>query len=125
MARILLQEKGTLIKEIQLTGDATRIGREQFNHVRLTDPCVSRYHAEIHRRGFCYTLIDKKSTNGTRLNGTKLNKPVTLNPNDEIVLGDYTLTFLLDPTDSPMAVHPDTFDASATIIDLGSQLGAD
>jgi pSer/pThr/pTyr-binding forkhead associated (FHA) protein len=125
MAKILLQEQGKLLQEVTIIGDTTRIGREQLNHVQLTDPRISRYHAEIHRRGCCYTLVDKKSTNGTRLNGTPLREPATLSGNDTITLGDYTLVFQLDAADTPETVHPSTFDASATIIDTVNGQSAD
>lgn len=120
MAKILIQKNGELLREVPITADRTRIGREQINQVRIVNSTISRFHAEVHRRGFCYSLEDKQSTNGTRLNGSFLSKKESLCDNDEIVIGEYTLVFSLDDTDSPEPVQPESFDSSATVYDLGS-----
>ena len=120
MAKILIQKNGELLREIPITADRTRIGREQINQVRIVNSTISRFHAEIHRRGFCYSIEDKQSTNGTRLNGAFLAKKESLCDNDQIVVGEYTLVFSLDETDSPEPVQPESFDSSATVYDLSS-----
>ena len=120
MAKILLSKNGQLIKEVSITADRTRIGREQINQIRIVNATISRFHAEIHRRGFCYTLEDKQSTNGTRLNGSFLSEKETLNDNDEIVIGEFTLIFMFDESDRPEVVQPEMFDSNATAYDLGS-----
>lgn len=120
MAKILLSNNGNLIKEIPITADRTRIGREQINQIRIVNATISRFHAEIHRRGFCYFLEDKQSTNGTRLNGSLLSDKENLNDNDEIVIGEFTLTFTIDDTDRAEVVQPEMLDSTATAYDLGS-----
>lgn len=120
MAKLLLKKNGQLLKEIPITSDRTRIGREQINQLRIVNSTISRFHAEIHRRGFCYILEDKQSTNGTRLNGSFLSEKENLADNDEILIGEYTLIFSLDDSDSPEAVQPESFDSNATVYDLGS-----
>lgn len=49
-------EKGQLLRELQITADRTQIGREQINQLRIMNPTISRFHAEIHRRGFATRL---------------------------------------------------------------------
>ena len=120
MAKILLSKNDQLIKEIAIIADRTRIGREQINQIRIVNATISRFHAEIHRRGFCYVLEDKQSTNGTKLNGSLLSENENLNDNDEIVIGEFTLTFTLDDTDRPEVVQPELLDSNATAYDLGS-----
>ncbi|MBE0501933.1 MAG: FHA domain-containing protein [Desulfuromonadales bacterium] len=115
MARILISKNGELLKQIPITADRTRIGRGPINQLCFVDSTVSRFHAEIVRRGFCYVIEDKKSVNGTRLNGSLLTEKEILSDYDEIVIGEYTLVFLSDETDSPVAIHPESFDASATV----------
>ncbi len=122
MARLVLQMEGKTINEFPLAGEQTHIGREQLNHVRLADPMVSRFHAEIHRRGFCYTLFDRQSTNGTRINGEPLTSPVTLADNDAVSIGDTTLIFRLDPSDSPKVFLPQAFNSNTTLLDAGKAL---
>jgi DNA-binding NtrC family response regulator len=46
-----------------------RIGADPLCDVALTDPTVSRMHAELRRRGDALELIDLKSTNGTYVDG--------------------------------------------------------
>lgn len=120
MAKILLRKNGQVLKEIPITVDRTRIGREHINQIRIVNATISRFHAEIHRRGFCYILEDKQSTNGTRLNGFLLSKKENLNDNDEIMIGEYTLVFALDDSDRPEAVQQESLDSNATVYDLGS-----
>jgi hypothetical protein len=55
---------------VPLRGDITTIGRGMHVDVRLTDPSVSRLHAEIACRGYYYYVSDLGlSRNGTRVNG--------------------------------------------------------
>jgi len=122
MARLVLQTEGKTINEFPLACEQTHIGREQLNHVRLADPMVSRFHAEIHRRGFCYTLVDRQSTNGTRVNGVPLTEAVTLADNDVVTFGDTTLIFRLDPIDSPQVFMPQAFNSNNTLLDAGQAL---
>jgi hypothetical protein len=54
----------------ELRDDVTTIGRGRGVDIRLSDPSVSRLHAEIVRRGPYYYLADLGlSRNGTRVNG--------------------------------------------------------
>jgi pSer/pThr/pTyr-binding forkhead associated (FHA) protein len=64
--------------------------------VLLDDPNVSRRHAEIRPRGGSWVLTDLGSTNGSRLNGRKLDGSEVLKPGDEIELGTSLLTFELE-----------------------------
>ena len=120
MAKILLRKNGQLLREIPIIADRTRIGREHINQIRIVNATISRFHAEINRRGFCYILEDKQSTNGTRLNGSLLSEKENLNDNDEIIIGEYTLVFTLDDSDSPEAVQPESLDSNATVYDFGN-----
>jgi len=125
MARLLLQQDGKPVNEFPLSGERTHIGREQLNHIRLADPLISRFHAEIQRRGCCYTLVDRQSTNGTRLNGETLTAPATLADNDLVSFGDTTLVFRLDPGDSPVRLQPQSFNSNATLLDAGEALAGE
>ncbi len=62
----------------------------------LDDPNVSRTHAEIRPRGGSWVLTDLGSTNGSRLNGRRLDGSEVLKPGDEIELGTSRLTFELE-----------------------------
>lgn len=122
MARVLVMKNGQLVDEVPITGDRTRIGREQINQVRIINSTISRFHAEVHRRGLCYTLVDKQSTNGTRLNGEYLTEQEILSDQDKIVIGEYTLIFSLDDTDQPQEIRPERFDSEETAYDLREEV---
>src|SRR5437867_6562406 len=52
-----------------LDADSLRIGRSSQNAIQISDPTVSKAHAEIARAGERFTIRDLGSRNGTRLNG--------------------------------------------------------
>jgi len=53
-----------------LAGTSVTIGRLAQSDIVLSEEKVSRRHAEIRRNGDGIVLLDRKSTNGTRLNGS-------------------------------------------------------
>jgi len=75
-------------REVALENDVTTIGRATDNDVSYPeDSNVSRFHAEIERRGGDYWLIDLKSSNGTTVNGRKVEDAVRIEFGDKIVFG--------------------------------------
>jgi hypothetical protein len=72
------------------------MGRSRQCDVMVDDPNVSRNHAEIRPRGGSWVLSDLGSTNGSRLNGRRLEGPEVLKPGDEIELGTTVLKFVLE-----------------------------
>ena|SRR5579862_9670964 len=76
-------------------GGAT-LGRSRQCDIVLSDPNVSRQHAEIRPRGGSWVLIDLGSTNGSRINGRQVEGPEVVRPGDAIELGSTTLTFELE-----------------------------
>ncbi|HLH64315.1 MAG TPA: FhaA domain-containing protein [Solirubrobacteraceae bacterium] len=72
------------------------IGRSRQCDVVLDDPNVSRSHAEIRPRGGSWVLRDLGSTNGTRLNGRRVDGPEVLRRGDEMQLGATRLVFELE-----------------------------
>ena len=69
------------------------IGRGTANAIRLRDTEVSRRHAVIRRAGGRYELADVGSSNGTLLNGAKLEAAAALNDGDRVQVGRSTLLF--------------------------------
>ncbi|MGH9044676.1 MAG: FhaA domain-containing protein [Acidimicrobiales bacterium] len=68
------------------------IGRTPDCDVVLSDPNVSRRHAEIIRVNDAFFLRDLGSTNGTKLNGGPIREGY-LNTGDNITVGSTTLVF--------------------------------
>src|SRR4051812_3142703 len=55
------------------SSDLLRIGRLEALEIVLDDSSVSRYHAEVRATDRGWHVRDLGSTNGTRLNGVRLN----------------------------------------------------
>jgi EmrB/QacA subfamily drug resistance transporter len=72
------------------------LGRDLSADVVLTDPSgqVSRRHARIVIRGTEAVLEDLMSTNGTFVNGQRLDAPYALRAGDKVELGACTLEFV-------------------------------
>jgi hypothetical protein len=68
------------------------IGRLPECTVVLSDPNVSRRHAELRRAGDSVLVTDLGSTNGTRVNGERIREHY-LTSGDEISVGSTTLVF--------------------------------
>ena len=77
---------------LALTDHVTSIGRSSDCSVVLSDPNVSRRHAEIRHIGEGYSLIDLGSTNGTEVNGQRVAETALMN-GDVISVGQTKLTF--------------------------------
>jgi FHA domain-containing protein len=68
------------------------IGRSKECDIRVSDPNVSRRHAEIRQEGSLYWIIDLGSTNGLSVNGRQL-KRSKLDEGDRITLGSTEVIF--------------------------------
>jgi DNA-binding winged helix-turn-helix (wHTH) protein len=71
----------------------TTIGRSPDCRVTLPFPTVSRCHARILLVGGKATLEDLRSTNGTFVNGTRIERSAPLADGDRIQLGSVPATF--------------------------------
>jgi hypothetical protein len=76
------------------SGGAT-LGRSRQCDVVVDDPNVSRTHAELRPRGGSWVLTDLGSTNGSSVNGQRIDAPTVVRPGDEIELGTATMKFEL------------------------------
>ena len=83
-------KKGQLTAVHSLDSGLLRIGRLPDNDVVLDDMLVSRKHAELHRTGHSWQLVDLDSGNGTFVNGRRItSSPIT--PHDLIGVGSSLL----------------------------------
>ncbi|WP_281901856.1 DUF1707 and FHA domain-containing protein [Phytohabitans aurantiacus] len=67
------------------------IGRDNACDLRLADDTVSRRHAVLTGNDGQWTLSDLGSTNGSRINGWKLQAPSPVRPGDVVDLGSQRL----------------------------------
>ena len=72
------------------------IGRSRQCDVVLNDANVSRQHAEIRPRGGAWVLVDLGSTNGSSLNGRRIEGPEVVKAGDEVEVGTSKIRFELE-----------------------------
>jgi hypothetical protein len=85
----LLLSDGT---RIPVGDDPVAIGRLPECEITLSDPNVSRRHAEVRRQDDDIVVVDLGSTNGTRVNGAGITTH-SLVDGDEIVVGTTSIRF--------------------------------
>ena len=78
------------VRVFPLVGDRVRIGRGPDNEIRLADPSVSRNHAVVERDPQGWVIRDLGSTNGTRHNGTRIQRS-HLSAGDHLRIGSFEL----------------------------------
>lgn len=104
------QEKAFLAFEgkiIPIKKEIIRIGRHQDNDFIITDPTVSRFHAEIHFEAGEYVLYDMDSTSGVFVNRKKVERSV-IHSGDIITLSTFPMMFVMDLTEVKGLTHAET-----------------
>jgi hypothetical protein len=94
-APVLPPARGVLVSagvSHELDQQLLTLGRSRDCDIPIDDPSVSRRHAELHRDSDGFTLVDLGSTNGTQVNGHKVDRTMLQN-GDRITLGQTELRF--------------------------------
>lgn len=65
-----------------------KIGRRESCDICLRFPNISGLHCELNYSGGCWQIIDLGSTNGVKVNGTRVDKKI-LRPGDEIAIANH------------------------------------
>ena len=82
-----------LTQAVFIIADSLSIGRGQDNDLVINDTYVSHEHACISKSKHNYLLADLNSTNGTLLNGQRIEEETALTDGDVIQIGAVTLKF--------------------------------
>jgi pSer/pThr/pTyr-binding forkhead associated (FHA) protein len=99
---ILLNPNGPE-QEFNLEKTSVSLGRANTNDIILNDVRVSRSHTRLECGPQGVTLVDLGSSNGTRLNGIRVDR-ASLNPGDTISLGSQQFKFELGVPDEDIGV---------------------
>ena len=81
-------------QRIDLTDDIVKIGRHQSCTIVFADSNVSRVHAQLQQDSTGWLVVDLGSTNGVKVNGTKISKEKLLADGDELAFGTSTARFV-------------------------------
>jgi FHA domain len=87
------------------------IGRRPTNDIILPSDGVSGVHARLLVTGRTLTLVDLGSTNGTFVAGERVVGPRPVGPHQEVLIGDFRLTFALVESgleEAPVRARPDS-----------------
>ena len=72
-------------------GSSLKIGKAPDNDIVIDHPTVSRNHLVVRRQGDQFLVQDLGSTNGTFLNGNRLNAVRLVEKGDRLQIGDTVL----------------------------------
>src|SRR5262245_28108934 len=85
---------------IEIVKDLVVIGRKEDCDVRLEHKSVSKLHCVVVKTDGLLLLRDLGSTNGTRVNGTRVRRAALL-PNDQLAIANFKFKIYLGP-DEPV-----------------------
>jgi pSer/pThr/pTyr-binding forkhead associated (FHA) protein len=105
-----------------LSESTNTIGRAEDNYVLLSDPSVSRSHAQIVNVGMSFKVIDLNSQNGTFVNGKRVVSEQILQTGDEIGFGNLRFVFVPATQTVNLAMYAKSASDSKSVIVLLSSL---
>lgn len=114
MAKLVIHGKEGALREITLDQQRLTLGRGNGNDVHFDDKATSSQHAVIITIGRNSYLQDLKSTNGTLVNGTPIQKH-TLRHGDVILIGRNHLSFVEEAAPAEPAPAPLTNGGPGTV----------
>jgi len=108
MPRLILLASRHSGKQVNITGRLTSIGRSETNAVVLDSDHVSRNHAVIDWTGDRFVITDLESSNGTYVNGARV-QTQALAHGDTLHLGGCEMRFFYDR-------QPDTRSSTLSLV---------
>ena len=88
--QLVLMFNDSVLRQIESDKKEITIGRDSENDIQIDNISVSRVHAKIIEGPNYYLLQDLSSTNGTFVNGKRVNQKY-IKEDDEIVIGKHTI----------------------------------
>lgn len=102
MASIKILFGGEQVKVYRLDKPEVCVGRDEACEVHIDNLGISRRHCQFENTADGYQVRDLNSSNGTFVNGKKITQH-TLQNNDQVLIGKYTMIFLDDGADPAVA----------------------
>lgn len=102
MAKLVIQNQGMTGRACELHTDRTTIGRVEDNTFHIADPSISSHHCEVQLRGSDIVIRDLNSTNGTFINGNKIEESI-LKPGQTLRLGQVEMKLEVEGTTTTSA----------------------
>jgi pSer/pThr/pTyr-binding forkhead associated (FHA) protein len=101
-ASFLVRSGGLAGQRLSVKTPVVNIGRADYNDLVVPDPSVSTSHAKLQRREGVWVLTDLDSTNGTFVDGDRVQGEAPLAPGASVQFGDVQLVF--EPSDDTVGV---------------------
>lgn len=121
MAKIQYTTPDGTTGEVELTAERMTLGRSDDNMLVINDASVSGSHAEVALEGDTWTVTDLGSTNGTKVNGERVNR-IELTNGGNFALGNVECVFVGDfqaVRSSSGSSGPAFFESSRTFTSSG------
>jgi pSer/pThr/pTyr-binding forkhead associated (FHA) protein len=116
MARLILSLRGRELDKFLLSQGKVIIGRSPDCDIAIDNTAISRQHASIEHKDGEYFLSDLKSSNGTFLNGDKVQEMALLAPGDSVGIAKFTLSFQETPQAEVQKLMEGVDDFEATVV---------
>jgi pilus assembly protein CpaF len=89
--KLFVQEKGQQPFLMAFDREEITVGRLNRNDIVLKKADISKKHVKILYKDGKLVLADLRSTNGTFVNGSRINAPCVLKQGDSITLGEFII----------------------------------
>jgi serine phosphatase RsbU (regulator of sigma subunit) len=109
-------------RQFPLEGGPSVIGRQPESAIFLESLAVSRLHALVIREGGAFYVEDTGSSNGTFVNGKRIEGRTPLTERDTLQVGPYVLALRCDPSPTPDEGSEPVIRASITALPSNQKL---
>jgi pilus assembly protein CpaF len=92
MYAVVITDEAGVQRTLDFSKPELTVGRVQGNDIVLSKRNVSKQHARLTLKGEQAVIVDLNSTNGTWVNGRKINSPQSLKQGDKIYIADFIIT---------------------------------
>jgi len=103
LASLLVRSGALKGQRLVVKTPVVNIGRADYNDLVIPDESISTAHAKLQRREGVWILVDLESTNGSFVDGERIEGELPVPPGATLRLGEISLVF--EPTDDAVGVQ--------------------